>query len=45
MSTSIFHTVTVHRPDALPEMFNDQQTLSGGVVLPGLEIPVVEMFP
>lgn len=39
-----FHTVTVHRPDAPPEMFNDQQMLSGAEVLPSLEIPVVEMF-
>ena len=39
-----FHTVTVHRPDAPPEMFNDQQALGGGQVLPGLEIPVAEMF-
>ena len=39
-----FHTVTVHRPDAPPEIFNDRQTFSGGEVLPGLTILVAELF-
>jgi len=39
-----FHTVTVHRPGARPEMFNDEETLSGGTALPGLEIAVAELF-
>jgi Uma2 family endonuclease len=39
-----FHTVTVHRPGARPEMFNDEETLSGGAALPGLEIAVAELF-
>jgi Uma2 family endonuclease len=39
-----FHTVTVHRPDALPQMFNDEQTLSGGQLLSGLEIAVSDLF-
>jgi Uma2 family endonuclease len=39
-----FQTVQVHRPKALPEMFNREQTVSGGDVLPGLEIAVAEIF-
>ena len=39
-----FHTVTVHRPAGRPEMFNDEETLSGGATLPGLEIAVADLF-
>jgi Uma2 family endonuclease len=39
-----FHTVTVHRPASRPEMFNDEETLTGGTVLPGLEIAVADLF-
>jgi Uma2 family endonuclease len=39
-----FHTVTVHRRGVPPQMFNDRETLSGGEILPGLTIPVVEVF-
>lgn len=39
-----FHTVTVHRPGARPEMFNDEQRLSGGAALPGLDIAVADLF-
>ena len=38
-------TVQVHRPDAAPGMFNVEQTLPGGDVLPGLEIAVADCFP
>jgi Uma2 family endonuclease len=38
-----FHTVTVHRPSAPPEMFNNEETLSGGATLPGLEIAVTDL--
>lgn len=40
-----FRTVQVHAPGTPPEMCNDQQMLRGGDVLPGLELPVCEMFP
>jgi len=39
-----FHTVTIHRPAAPPEMFNTEETLSGGRILPGLEIAVADLF-
>jgi Uma2 family endonuclease len=39
-----FHTVTVHRSGARPEMFNDEESLSGGSALPGLELAVVDLF-
>ena len=39
-----FYTVTVHRPTAPPEMFNNEETLSGGATLPGFEIAVAELF-
>lgn len=39
-----FETVQVHRPNALPDTFNREQSLSGGEVLPGLEIAVVDIF-
>jgi len=39
-----FHTVTVHRLGGRPEMFNDEETLTGGATLPGLEIRVADIF-
>jgi Uma2 family endonuclease len=39
-----FHTVTVHRPAAQPEMFNSEDTLAGASTLPGLEIAVADIF-
>jgi Uma2 family endonuclease len=39
-----FETVQVYRPHAAPEMFNREQVLSGGDVLPGLEIAVAGIF-
>jgi len=40
-----FHrTVTVHRPDAEPQLFNVQQTLSGEPHLPGFSVPVRQLF-
>jgi Uma2 family endonuclease len=39
-----FHTVTVHRSGGQPEMFNNEETLTGGATLPGLEIPVADLF-
>jgi Uma2 family endonuclease len=39
-----FHTVTVHRAGGLPEMFNSDEVLTGGTALPGMEIPVVDLF-
>ncbi len=39
-----FQTVQVHRPNASPEMFNREQKLSGGQVLPNLEINVSDIF-
>ncbi|MCO6455924.1 MAG: Uma2 family endonuclease [Pirellulaceae bacterium] len=40
-----FRTVQVHSPGTPPAMCNDRQTLQGGDVLPGLELPVGELFP
>ncbi len=37
-------TVTVYRPDAEPVMFNIRQTIDGDSSLPGLSLPVAEMF-
>jgi len=37
--------VEVHRPASPPEMFNVDQSLSAGDVLPGLEIAVADLFP
>ena len=37
-------TVAVHTPDALPQMHNVGNTISGGDVLPGLELPVAAIF-
>jgi Uma2 family endonuclease len=39
-----FETVQVYRPRAEPEMFNREQVVSGGDVLPGLEIAVARIF-
>lgn len=39
-----FKTVTVHRPDAQPEFFNVTQILDGGDALPGLRIPLKDVF-
>ena len=39
-----FRTVTAHRPDARPELFNDAQELTAGVHLPGFRVPVAEVF-
>lgn len=38
------HTVTVYRPDALPELFNESQTLTAEPHLPGFRVPVAEIF-
>lgn len=37
-------TVTVYRPDAEPELFTQSESLSGEPHLPGLSIPVGELF-
>ncbi|WP_435018376.1 Uma2 family endonuclease [Tundrisphaera sp. TA3] len=37
-------TVTVHRPDAPPRMFNIEQELSGEPHLPGFAVPVARIF-
>ncbi len=39
-----FKTVTVHRPDAEPALFNVTQTLEGGDALPALRIALSEVF-
>lgn len=39
-----FRTVTAHRPDARPELFNDAQELTAGPHLPGFRVPVAEVF-
>ena len=39
-----FHTVTVPRPAGQPERFNDEETLTGGAALPGLELAVADLF-
>jgi Uma2 family endonuclease len=39
-----FQTVTIVRPDALPEMANIQQELIGDPHLPGFRVPVTELF-
>ena len=39
-----FRTITVHRPDKRPKMFNDGETLSGDVTLPDFEIAVASLF-
>lgn len=40
-----FRTVQVHAAGRSPEMFNDQQTLAGGDLLPGWQVAVAELFP
>ena len=40
----VFHTVTVHRPDESPQMFNDTERLSGDPELPGFDVAVSELF-
>lgn len=37
-------TVTVYRPDARPQLFNDTQELSGEPHLPGFKTPVAAIF-
>ncbi len=39
-----YRTVTVYRVDADPVMFNVRQTIDGEASLPGLSLPVAEMF-
>lgn len=40
-----FKMVHVHQRGVASQTFNDQQTLSGGDALPGLEVSVGELFP
>src|SRR5438105_3111491 len=37
-------TVTVYRPDARPQMFNEDQDLSGEPHLPGFRVSVARLF-
>jgi Uma2 family endonuclease len=37
-------TVTVHRPDAEPILFNMTQAISDDILLPGLTLPIAEIF-
>lgn len=37
-------TVTVHRPDAKPVLYNDSQELSGDRDLPGFQLKVADLF-
>ena len=39
-----FRTITVHRPDAEPQLFNVNEALENDPVLPGLSIPLKEIF-
>lgn len=39
-----YETVIVHRPDARPALFNDQQELTAEPHLPGFRVPVAEIF-
>ncbi len=39
-----YRTVTVYRPDAQPQLFNIDQTISGEPALAGFTCPVREMF-
>ena len=39
-----FQTVTVHRPGLKPELFNSDQDLSGGDLLPGFDVSVAALF-
>ena len=40
-----FRTVQVHAAGRSPEMFNEQQPLAGGDLLPGWQVAVAELFP
>ena len=40
----VFATISVYRPDALPQLFNRNQEVSGEPHLPGLKIPVSKIF-
>lgn len=42
--TPQFRSVTVHRPNEEPELFNSRQTISAEPVLPGFECPVAALF-
>jgi Uma2 family endonuclease len=39
-----FHTVTVYRPDAAPQMFNVSEELTGEPHLPGFRVAVADIF-
>jgi len=39
-----FRTVTVHRPDSNPVLYNTEQQLNGGPALQGLEVNVMDLF-
>jgi len=39
-----FHTITVHRPDAKPQLFNEDQEISGEPHLPGFTVAVERIF-
>lgn len=39
-----FHTVTVYRPDAAPQLFNETQELTAGPHLPGFAVNVGKFF-
>jgi len=39
-----FQTVTVHRPNHQPEMFNNTEEITGESHLPGFRLPVIQMF-
>lgn len=41
---SDFETVTVHRNDAQPQLFNNEQHLTGEPYLPGFLVPVASLF-
>ena len=40
-----FKMVQMHQRGTAPQSFNDEHTLSGGDILPGLEIAVADLFP
>jgi len=42
--SSKFRTIEVHRPDADPQLFNVQQTLTADPALPGFNTPVRTIF-
>ncbi len=41
---TFFSTVTVHRPDAEPQLFNVKQELTAEPFLPGFRVAVAELF-